>query len=137
MTTRRIAGSAVALGISLLACVAGAAAGEPGATQVPLSRDRDAVCRIVVLDAAMTSSDVGTSLALDKAAAELQAVVQRSAGVRLTAEHKPSRSGVAHAKRRPQDRVHRSAYRIAALSSGFAPKSLFQNCKSMARQLLA
>jgi hypothetical protein len=94
MTTRRIAERAVALGFSLFAAVVSAAADEAGTSRVPLTRDREATCRIAVLDGPRNANDAGTALAIVKAAAELQAVVERWAGVQLPVEHKPAADGV-------------------------------------------
>jgi hypothetical protein len=94
MTTRRIAGWAAALGACLFGAVVPSAAEEAGTSRVPLIRENEAVCRIIVLDGPAKSTDIGTPLAMDKAAGELQGVVQRWAGVKLLAEHKPAAEGV-------------------------------------------
>jgi hypothetical protein len=61
---------------------------------MPLTHGNEAACRIVVIDARAKSNDLGTALALDKAAGALQDVVNRWAGVKLAAEHKPAAEGV-------------------------------------------
>jgi hypothetical protein len=95
MTTRRIAGPAVALGLSVLACIASSSAADvAGMAKVPLTRDREAVCRVVVLDGDPKTGDVGTSLAVDKAAGELKTAVQGWTGVNVPVEHKPAAEGV-------------------------------------------
>src|SRR5690349_6261738 len=94
MITRRIAATAVVLGLMLVVRAGAADSGHELKHLLPLTRGDEAACRIVVLDGPAKANDVGTPLALDKAAEELQSVVQRWVGVKLAAEHRPAAQGM-------------------------------------------
>src|SRR4051794_35487049 len=87
MTTRRIAGPAVALAACLFVSISGAVADT---VQLSLTRGTEPACSIVLLDQPGKASP----LAMEKAADDVRGVASRWAGAELKVEHRGAADGI-------------------------------------------